>query len=85
MNDHAFSRGDLLFVMRARALASSGRAREIRLAARLTLHEMAELLDVHLSTLHAWERGARRPGRDAAARYGRLLADLEAEMQLGAG
>jgi DNA-binding transcriptional regulator YiaG len=59
-----------------RALARSGRARSIRLAARVSLSEMAAEVRVAPSTVHRWETGQRAPHGAAALRYGMLLRRL---------
>jgi DNA-binding transcriptional regulator YiaG len=59
-----------------RALTSSGLARSIRVAASLSLSEVAAEIGVAPSTVHRWEHGERSPRGDAARSYGRLLKDL---------
>jgi len=61
-----------------RQMVRSGRARNIRVAARLTLAEVAQEVGVHPSTVHYWEVHGRIPRGEPATRYARLLADLEA-------
>ena len=60
----------------ARALAESGAARSIRIAARLSLAEMASLVQIAPSTLSRYERSQRSPRAEQAVRYGRVLAEL---------
>lgn len=60
-----------------RALARSGRARELRLAAGLSLAELAAAIGVAAPTIHRWEIAARRPHGNAAIRYGAVLDALE--------
>jgi len=67
----------LLSLTAARDLARSGRARELRLAARLSLAEMAGAVGVSAATVSRWECGQRRPHGPAALRYGALLDALE--------
>ena len=67
---------DLAAVARCRSLASSGAARSIRLAAGVSLAEVARQLEVSPSTIHRWETGLRSPRAAAAERYGRLLRQL---------
>jgi DNA-binding transcriptional regulator YiaG len=67
---------DLTAVSKARSLASTGAARSIRLAAGLSLREIAADLGVSPSTVLRWERGERRPRTQAAARYGHRLEEL---------
>jgi transcriptional regulator with XRE-family HTH domain len=62
----------------ARALALSGAARAIRLAAHLSLSEMAGLVEVAPSTLSRYERQQRSPRTEHAVRYGRVLGELAA-------
>lgn len=59
-----------------RALADSGAARGIRVAARLSLTEMATQVGVSVSTIYRWEQGQRRPRGRPAIRYGALLDEL---------
>jgi transcriptional regulator with XRE-family HTH domain len=61
----------------ARALARSGRARELRLAADLSLREVGAAVGVSAVSVLRWERGERRPHGAPGARYGQLLAALE--------
>jgi transcriptional regulator with XRE-family HTH domain len=61
---------------RARALAQSGAARSIRLAARLSLSEMAGLVGIAPSTLSRYERDERTPRASEAVRYARVLEEL---------
>lgn len=60
----------------ARALSASGRGREIRLAARLTLEDVGLSIGADAASVLRWERGTVRPRRDAAVRWARLMADL---------
>ena len=68
---------DALALSRARGLAASGEARERRLAARLSIAELAAEVGVAPATVSRWESGQRRPRGAAAIRYERLLDDLE--------
>jgi DNA-binding transcriptional regulator YiaG len=52
-----------------RRLCTSGDARDIRQRADLSLREIAEASQVHLSTIHKWETGQRAPRGKAALRY----------------
>jgi len=63
-------------LVRVRDLAASGKARRIRVMARLSLAEMARDLGVSDVTLSRWERGLCRPRGDAAVAYGALLDQL---------
>ena len=64
-----------------RALTSSGAARSIRLAARLSLGDIVTELPGHVSrsTVLRWERGERLPRGEAALSYGALLDRLMRE------
>ncbi len=68
---------DLLELMRARALADSGRGREVRLSARLSLADVASVIGTAPSTVQRWEQGARRPYGAAAVRWLHLIEALE--------
>jgi DNA-binding transcriptional regulator YiaG len=67
---------DLQELADVRALASSGLARSIRIAASLSLTEVAAEVGVAPSTVHRWETGARSPRGEAARSYARILKDL---------
>ena len=60
-----------------RALIESGRARELRLQARLSLSEVADAADVGVSTVARWEAADRRPRGEPALRYLAVLQRLE--------
>jgi DNA-binding transcriptional regulator YiaG len=66
----------LLEIRRVREQARTGEARELRLAAELSLAEVAGAVGTSAATISRWERGARRPHGGAALRYGRLLEVL---------
>lgn len=68
---------DVLLVATARWLAAEGRARELRIRAGLSLRDVAAALKTSAANVQRWETGARRPNRDAAHRYGELLAALD--------
>lgn len=59
-----------------RDLAKSGRAREIRHAAHLSLSEVATAMEVSPSEVSRWERGLNSPRGELALRYGSLLGEL---------
>lgn len=58
-------------------LPDPDRAREIREAAGVTMVEVAEAIGVDRVTVHRWETGVRRPRGENAARYSKLLTDLD--------
>jgi DNA-binding transcriptional regulator YiaG len=66
----------LIDLASVRHMAKSGRAREIRERAGLSLHDVARVVGVAPATLQRWEVGARRPYSAAALRYGALLNQL---------
>jgi DNA-binding transcriptional regulator YiaG len=68
---------DAIAVAYARELVRSGRAREIRLAADLSLADVAEHLETTAPSVFRWENGARVPRRLAVA-YAELLNELTA-------
>jgi DNA-binding transcriptional regulator YiaG len=75
---------EALELSRLRALTSSGAARSIRVAAGLSLPEVARVAGVGQSTIFRWERGQRRPRASASAlAYGRLLTELLIETRHG--
>ena len=59
-----------------REAAENGEARRLRLAANLSLGEVARELGVAVPTLLRWETGERRPRGKAALRYAGLLEKL---------
>ena len=59
-----------------RELSRTGRARELRLAADLSLYEVARAIGVSAATVQRWEVGERRPHGEAALRYAALLEAL---------
>lgn len=64
----------ILRLARVRAAVSSGEARRLREAARLSIGEVASACGVDQSTIWRWERGTRSPrGSDKVLRYGELL------------
>jgi DNA-binding transcriptional regulator YiaG len=68
---------DLLKLANVRAACQSGAARSLRIAAGLTLREVADAVGVAVGTLYRWETYQRRPrNSDAALRYGILLEEL---------
>jgi DNA-binding transcriptional regulator YiaG len=66
----------LLDLVQVRALTKSGRAREIRVAAGLSLADVAGAIGVSPACVQRWERDLRRPYGDPALRFGALLAAL---------
>lgn len=58
----------------ARRMCTNGEARRRRMAAHLSLREVAQACGVDLATVQKWERGVRLPRQEAALRY---LAVLE--------
>jgi transcriptional regulator with XRE-family HTH domain len=63
--------------IRGRLRARDGSGRSLRVAAGLSLAELADELDVDKATLSRWERGLESPRRSAAIRYHRLIEQLE--------
>jgi DNA-binding transcriptional regulator YiaG len=62
----------------ARQLAASGEARRIRLAAGLSLNDIATQAEVTAAAVWKWETGARRPSGVGALKYLRTLERLRA-------
>ena len=67
---------DLVRLANVRAATHAGAARSLRLAAGLSLREVAANVGVGVSTVYRWENGERRPRGEAAIRYGELLEVL---------
>lgn len=59
-----------------RSALASGEAERLRVAAQLSIGEVAQACGVDQSTVWRWERGVRRPRGDAALAYGALLESL---------
>ena len=66
----------LLDLVDVRAIARSGRAREIRLVSALSLADVARAVGTSAPTIYRWENGHRRPCGEQALRYGALLDAL---------
>ena len=60
-----------------RNLCHGGMVREIRLAAGLSLAEVARDVGVCASAVHSWETSRTIPRGKAAAKYAKLLRELE--------
>jgi transcriptional regulator with XRE-family HTH domain len=71
---------DLISLARARHLASTGLGRRIRLAAGLSVSELAGAVEVPSATLWRWESGQSRPRADAARRWQAVLGELAQEL-----
>lgn len=67
---------DLVLVSEARRLASGGAGRAIRIAAGLSVYEIAKACGVYPSTVLRWERGDTRPRGLGAAQYALVLREL---------
>ena len=67
---------ELAIVAEARAAATSGAARALRIAARLTQQEIASACGVSATTVAMWETGQRVPSGAFALEYGRVLRSL---------
>ena len=70
-------------IARARHLCETGRARDLRVAAGVSLSEMAADVGVTDATIAGWERVPPRflPRGQNAVRYARILDHLAAEMK----
>lgn len=66
-------RKDTVALAKLRGLMASGEAREIRLAAGLSLGEAGAAVGTAAATIHRWENLQRKPHGDVAVRYARLL------------
>lgn len=67
---------DLLRLTDARRHAADGSGRAIRLAAGVSMREVAEAIGATESRLSRWETGKVRPKGEVGARWAALLADL---------
>jgi DNA-binding transcriptional regulator YiaG len=68
---------DILAVAQLRADLRSGRAKEIRERAHLSLAEVARALKTDPSAVWGWESGRRVPRGENATRYADLLWQLD--------
>jgi transcriptional regulator with XRE-family HTH domain len=67
-------------LVRMRQMARSGEARRIRLAAELTLREVAAEVGVDAGTVSRWEAGLLAPRCGHALRWEEVLAEAAAEV-----
>jgi transcriptional regulator with XRE-family HTH domain len=67
---------DAVQLAQVRSLTESGLARSIRLAARLSIRDVAATVGASPAAIYRWENGTRSPRGEAALRYGKLLARL---------
>ena len=67
-------------LIQARALITSGEARRIREAARLSLVTVARAVEADPSAIGRWERGERLPRGSAALKYAQLITRLRAQL-----
>lgn len=72
MDNHA----NLVQVATVRRWCVTGEAHARRVAARLSLGEVAQAAGVDAATIRKWETGTRTPRRDAALRYYAILDSL---------
>lgn len=74
----AVNAAELIELSTVRVLARSGAAKSIRLAADLSLPQVAEAVGVKSpTTVYRWEQGLRTPSGLPALRYKSLLDDLQ--------
>jgi len=73
---------EVVRLVQARRLSSTGEARAIRAAAGLSLREVAGAVGVSVTCLWRWENGQRAPQGAAAVAYAELLEDLRAEAEV---
>ena len=67
---------ELQTLSRVRGLVANRTAKPIRLAARLSLSEVAQVVGVSSAAVCRWEAGDRQPRGEAGVRYGELLESL---------
>lgn len=68
-------------LVRVRELVTTGKARDLRLAAHLSLSEASAIVLVAPTTIFRWERGERMPRGKAALRYLQFLDRLQEPQQ----
>jgi DNA-binding transcriptional regulator YiaG len=67
---------DLVKLADVRVACQTGAARSLRIAAGLSLQEVADAVGVGAPTVFRWETGERRPRGEAAIRYSEVLESL---------
>lgn len=67
---------DVELIAWSRAAFANGAAKALRVAARLSLREVAAAAGVSAPALSRYERGLRRPRAAEAERLGRILREL---------
>lgn len=65
-----------LRLVRLRAAVASGEAQRLRVAAKLSISEVADACGVDQSTVWRWEKGTRLPRGDHALEYADLIESL---------
>ncbi|MDQ6876273.1 MAG: helix-turn-helix domain-containing protein [Candidatus Dormibacteraeota bacterium] len=68
---------ELVELRDVRAFVRTGRARQTRLRAGLSLSEVAQSVGVSVAAVYRWETSDRTPRGEAAVRYWRLLQQLK--------
>ncbi|MEU9405077.1 helix-turn-helix transcriptional regulator [Streptomyces sp. NPDC048281] len=66
----------VLRLAEVRAAVASGEAENLRVAAQLSIGEVARACGVDQSTVWRWERGTRKPRGEAALVYGQFINSL---------
>lgn len=72
---------DTLLLAKARRLASTGEALNIRLEAGLSVGDVARAIGGNVSTIWRWERGQRAPRGGAAIAWAQLMNELAASLR----
>jgi transcriptional regulator with XRE-family HTH domain len=76
---------DILLLAAARQYAATGTGKRIRIAAGLSMAEVAEAVGVAEPTIWRWEEGKARPrSNPASIRWAALLVQLKAAAKTGA-
>ena len=70
---------DLVKVSRARRLCMDGQGRRLRVAAQVSVRELAQAVGVNPATVCRWETGESAPRPDAAVRWVDALQQLAAD------
>lgn len=68
---------DLVALLEAREFVASGRAKEARKQARLSLREVSGAVGTSPQTLCRWENGTRMPRRETLLRYHAVMLAVE--------
>ncbi|MGW1892111.1 helix-turn-helix domain-containing protein [Streptomyces sp. NPDC002004] len=76
------AQANVLRLADVRLAVTSGEAERLRVAAQLSIGEVARACGVDQSTVWRWERGVRKPRGEGAIAYGELIKALREKSSL---